>query len=306
MKLAELLEYQTVCHGARRLGQSLGDGYLYLNNPFFQRIRDAALKRHFCFRTDDSGRYFGFPLLGLDIQLDKRTIYYRDNVRPLIELERLRPGYFELRDLTANRPSPNYLLHEAAHAVAFHEAFGRPRNARETMARREHLLKVITGEAFAMTAEYLALCATSGTLHRWFLSVSSYRHRAQAKQTLGQLMLELGQRPVVWALLCAYVLSNYLQESVTKVQLKQLLEKQPSGSERLSEAQVDRLRWGLSQAMRMSQSFRYDTARLFLGKLGYPRQLERVLASDPLQSELADGNYFAMLDRLVQILTPEG
>jgi len=44
-----------------------------------------------------------------------------------------------------------------------------------------NLVRVQLGEAFAMTSEYFAACAVSGTLHDWFFSINSYRHRTPAR-----------------------------------------------------------------------------------------------------------------------------
>ena len=77
MLLSELLELQEKCHGQHRLFESVGDGYLYLHNPFFRRIREAAIARGFRYSLDDAHAYFGFPLIHLDSILESRIIPYR-------------------------------------------------------------------------------------------------------------------------------------------------------------------------------------------------------------------------------------
>jgi hypothetical protein len=306
VKLAQLLGIQKECHGPERFARSVGDGYLYLHNPFFRRIRQAALAGGYRFTQSDPGGYFGFPLLSLDVVLATRQLPYRDNLAALLALERARPGFFRLADLQANRPTPNYLLHEAAHAVAFHQAFKRPRDVLATLAERNNLLYLITGEAFAMSSEYLAACSVTGALQRWCFSISSYRRRVQGSQLLGQLMLELGQRRVVWALLGGFVASNYLCESISHKELRRLLSHQPGAPPLPSSATLSKLRSGVARATQMSREFRYDTARLFLTKLGYPRDIERVLGGHPLDDARADASYFAFCDRLVNVLLSDG
>lgn len=301
MKLVDLLESQRTLHGPRRLRRSVGDGYLFAHNPYFRRVREAALGRGFQFTTCDTEGYFGFPLLGLDVILTTRKIPYRDNVRALEALERARPGFFRLSDLHQNRPRPNYVLHEAAHAVAFHEVFGRPASVAETLAEPTHLLGILTGEAFAMTAEYLAACCVSGALHRWLFSVNSYRHRTQAKRALGNLMLELGQPPVIAALLGGFVVSNHLRESITLKDLEVLFDRMP-GLEKPRFGQCKRLKGAVSRAMKMSREFRVDTARLFLCKFGHARRFERGLTKHPLRSAAANDDYFSALARLMDVL----
>src|SRR6187401_1721996 len=168
MKLAGLLQSHHRHLGPGCLSRNLGDGCLYAKNPFFRRVRDAALDRGYGFTRTDPDGYFGFPLVGLDTVLESRSIPYRDNVTALERLEAARPGFFTLADLDVNRPVPNYVLHEAAHAVAYHESFDRSRSVAETFAEPDNLLLVLMGEAFAMTAEYLAACSVTGPLQRWF------------------------------------------------------------------------------------------------------------------------------------------
>ncbi len=301
MKLSELIRLQERCHGPACLERSVGDGYLYVNNPFFRRVRDAALGAGFRFSTRDPGGYFGFPLLGLDKVLESRQIPFRDNLTALEQLEAFRPGFFGLRDLTENRPTPNYTLHEAAHAVAYHEAFGK-RCVREAFTDPKALLLVITGEAFAMTAEYLAACAVQGPVAGWLFSINSYRRRTQAKRPIGELIGNLGQPRVIWALLGAFVQSNFLRDTLSRRELQHIMAHCPEGSSADLQAEFGKLRSSVARAMQMSPEFRYETARLFLTKFGYPRKIENLLGVDPFQSFRADGAYWKVFDRLVALL----
>jgi len=305
MKLAQLLElHQQSTLGGGGLARNLGDGFLRDKNPFFARVRRAALVSGYRFTQADSHGYFGFPLLGLDAVLETRQIPYRDNVAALERLEAARPGFFTLADLSLNRPTPNYLLHEAAHAVAFHEAFGRSQAVAAVFRDPEKLLSVLAGEAFAMTAEYLAACSVTGAVHRWFFSINSYRHRTQAKKPIGELMLELGERPVVWVLLAGFVASNTLRESLKEREVCALLEHTPLALP-LTARTLTSLRRAVSQAIKMSREFRVDTARLFLSKFGYSRRIERHLGLDSVAELDRDPHYRRTLLRLVDILVEE-
>lgn len=304
MKLAGLLQSHQSQLGAGCLSRNLGDGCLYAKNPFFRRVREAALERGYAFAEADLNGYFGFPLLGLDSVLESRSIPYRDNVTALERLEAARPGFFTLADLHVNRPVPNYVLHEAAHAVAYHESFDRSRSVAESFADPGNLLLVLMGEAFAMTAEYLAACSVTGPLQRWFFSINSYRRRTQAKQAIGEAMLELGERSVVWVLLNGFVAVNTLRESLKEREVRQLLEHCPVSPEPTA-GQLARLRRAVSEAIKMSREFRVDTARLFLCKFGYTRRIERRLALDSLRTVDVDARYRASLARLVDVLVAD-
>ena len=292
IRVRDLIELQRRSHGPKRIRDSLGDGFLYLENPFFRRVRDAALARGFRFTAEDPGSYFGFPLTSLDLVLQKRRIPYRRSFPALVALEDSRPGFFSLADLRANRPQPNYVLHEAAHGIAFHELFGRPRNAREAMSDPDALVRVMLGEAFAMTAEYFAACAVRGTEHAWLFSINSYRRRTQKKKAIGELIDSLGFAQVAWAVLAAFLYNNFLVDRLTARQLDRIVRTRSA----------KRLRAALNGLMVMDPEFRRDTARLFLSAHGYPRDVERVLAEDPMDLLDRDPKARDACQRLVAIL----
>jgi len=289
------------------LRESLGDGFLYAKNPIFRRIRKQALRRGFAFSLRDPDAYFGFPLIALETVLRTRVIPYRDNFRPLLRLEQSRRGFYALRDLRLNRPMPNYLLHESAHAVAFDSLFGRPANTRDALSEPSRLVSVMLGEAFAMTAEYFAACCVSGHVHGWLFSINSYRHRTPAKKAVGELVLELGFEAVAWSVLGAFLYNNFLIDRLSRRQLEALLGAHPlaSNAARAKPALLFKLRRALSSLMLMSPEFRLDTSRLFLTMLGYPRDIRRVLRADPV-TLLMRGGTLESAGELVTTLTRGG
>jgi len=299
-----LLEEQRRAHGPRRLLENLGDGFLYLNNPYFRRVRDAAVARKIGFTLRDPGNYFAFPLVALDSVLSARKIPYRANYSALRAFERARPGFFALADLRQNRPQPNYVLHESAHAVAFHELFGRPRDVGAALRAPQNLVRVVLGEAFAMTSEYFAACAVTGVLHAWFFSINSYRHRTPAKKRVGELMSELGEPSLVWLILCGFLANNFFIERFSSTLLERALDLSPVTMPRLSPANRKALCRAISELMVMSPEFREDTARLFFAMHGYSRDIRRVLSADPLGSIAADGTLEKPLRALVRVLAP--
>ena len=295
---------QRELHGPGRLLENLGDGFLYRKNPFFRRIRKAALTRSIGFTLRDPGDYFAFPLVALDTVLRTRKVPYRANYSALVAFERSRPGFFRLADFRQNRPLPNYLLHESAHAVAFHELFGRPREVFSALSDPSQLARVLLGEAFAMTCEYFAACAVTGTVHAWFFSINSYRHRTPAKLAVGRFVESLGLPLLVWLVLVGFLENNFFVERFSPRTLDRALALSPLGAApRISPADRARLCRALSALMVMNPEFRYDTARLFLTMHGYPRDIERVLASDPLELIEADWKLAPRLRGLVKTLS---
>lgn len=303
MRLQELLKLQRRCHGKHRLLESVGDGFLYSKNPFFRRIRDAVLAAGFRFTLKDEGAYYGFPLIHLDTILSRREIPYRPSFTALEHLEARRPGFFTLGDLQQNRPAPNYLLHESAHAVAFQALFGRPKDVGAALSQPSALVKLMLGESFAMTSEYFAACAVSGQPHGWFFSISSYRHRTQKKKAVGQLLGRYGFDFVGRAVLLAFLYNNFLVDRLDRQQLRALAEAaDPKLARRLTPVDLRQLGSALNGLMVMSPEFRYDTSRLFLSMFGRSRNIRRELAADPLELLAGDAQARAALPRLVRVL----
>jgi hypothetical protein len=298
-----LLELQRRCHGRHRLAESVGDGFLYLQNPFFRRVRDAVLAAGFRFTLADDGGYYGFPLIHLDTLLSSRKIPYRPSFTALQHLEERRPGFFTLADLQGNRPAPNYLLHESAHAVAFAALFGRPRDVAAALSEPSALVKLMLGESFAMTAEYFAACAVRGQPHAWFFSISSYRHRTQKKKAVGELLVRHGFGFVARAVLLAFLYNNFLVDRLDRRQLAALADAaDPRVARRLSPVALRQLGATLNGLMVMSPEFRYDTSRLFLSMFGRSRNIRRELSADPLSLLAADTQAQAAVNRLVALL----
>jgi hypothetical protein len=299
----DLLDLQRRCHGKNRLAESLGDGFLYLENPYFRRIREAAVTAGFRYTLGDVGAYDGFPLVHLDTILSRGQLPYRASFTALEHLEQRRPGFFTLADLQKNRPAPNYLLHESAHAVAYRALFGRPRDVAAAFSAPTALVKLMLGESFAMTAEYFAACAVQGQPHAWLFSISSYRHRTQKKKAVGQLLERYGFDFVGHALLLAFLYNNFLVDRLDRRKLAALADAADSRiARRLSPAATAELGSALNGLMMMSPEFRYDTSRLFLTMFGRSRNIRRELAADPLALLAADPEARLAVSRLIAVL----
>ncbi len=246
-------------------------------------------------------------------------------MRALRRLEARRPGFFELRDLRLNRPTPNYLLHESAHAIAFRELFGRPRDVRVALTNESALLGIELGEAYAMTAEYLASAAISGPLHRFLFSVNSYRLRTPGKQAIGELAADLGLARTALAILLAFLNNLFFRERLTQSSVDRLLslsdqilgecapalarpqERAATGRRTRVPATPNpaRVRRALSELMQMDSDFRTDTTRLFLNMFGRNRNVKRILSADPLALVAGDANARRSIAALIRILVDD-
>ncbi len=257
----------------------------------------------FRFTLADVGAYDGFPLIHLDTILSRQQLPYRPSFSALQHLEQRRPDFFTLADLQKNRPAPNYLLHESAHAVAFRALFGRPNDVGAAFSEPSALVKLMLGESFAMTAEYFAACAVRGQPHAWFFSISSYRHRTQKKKAVGQLLERHGFDFVGRALLLAFLCNNFLIDRLDRKKLAALADAaDPGVARRLTPASLAQLGSTLNGLMVMSPEFRYDTSRLFLTMFGRSRNIRRELSADPLGLMAADSAAQAAVSRLIAVL----
>jgi hypothetical protein len=235
--------------------------------------------------------------------LTRREIPYRPSFSALLHLESRRPGFFKLADLQQNRPAPNYLLHESAHAVAFRRLFGRTSDVAAAFAADGALIRTMLGESFAMTAEYFAACAVRGQPHAWLFSISSYRHRTPKKAAVGRLLERYGFAFVGRAVLLAFLYNNFLVERLSSVQVKRLADcADPEIARRLSALALRELGKTLSGLMQMSLEFRYDTSRLFLTMFGRSRNIRRELSADPIELLQSEPGLLQSVGRLVSLL----
>jgi len=235
--------------------------------------------------------------------LSRRELPYRPSFSAIEHLESRRPGFFTLRDLQSNRPAPNYLLHESAHAVAFRALFGRPKDVARALSEPDALVRVMLGESFAMAAEYFAACAVTGTLHAWLFSISSYRHRTQKKRAVGRLLERHGFDFVARAVVLAFLYNNFLVDRLDQRRLLRVADCADAAvARRLQPGARRELGSALNGLMQMSPEFRYDTSRLFLTMFGRSRNIRRELAADPLELFVKEPDLVPALGRLVSLL----
>lgn len=303
--LRDILEFDEALASEISLRENLGDSTLCAKNRVYEGLRRAALEAGFKFSQRDPGVYFGWSLVSLDTVLSARTIPYRNNRGGLEHLEGLRPGFFTLADLDLNRPSPNYVLHETAHAVAYSEIFGRPRHVRRSMMPPAPLVRLILGEAYAMASEYFAACYLSSALDKWFFSISSYRRRLDGKKAIGEALTDRGSRGAGLIVLLAFLFGNYLRESITAAELDRGLEL--FGEASLTNQQRKRIVPAANRFMRMDPEFLRDTSKLFLGPLGYQKDTsELLLARDPLSELSRDKTSLQATLRLIRYWQLDG
>lgn len=202
--LDDLLRLHVKHSGNACLADVLGDGYLYRKNPIHKRIRDCSLALGYAFTSEDVGGYKGFPLLSLDVILHAKRIPYYPNIAALEGLRKSQPRKLELKRFESLFPVKNFLLHEAAHGVAYSMFFEGDCPINLAFSNRNNLPLIISGEAFALTCEYLAACVATGYEHSLFLSLNAYRHHAQRKEEFSWLIQEFDFSAAVWMIFAGF------------------------------------------------------------------------------------------------------
>jgi hypothetical protein len=141
-------------------------------------------------------------------------------------------------------------------------------------------------------------------VHRWLFSINSYRHRVQMKKPLGESIDAMGLHSVVAALFAGFLRTNFLHGGMgTKAVVEAIERFSGETAAGIASGDLQRLRRAVVGATRMNPEFLTDTTRLFLTRLGYSRNVAKVLALDPLKATATDAGYDARVRLLLSILT---
>lgn len=276
--LAELIAVQKQFRAYSRLPENLGDGFLSATNPVFRNVRAEFLRRGFKFTHGDLHGYFAFPLMSLDEAISARKVPYYRNAHWLEKLEKSAPGIFTLTELRRSELKYNYLFHESAHCLAHDSFFGR-KKIQGLPKSSETLLKVFLGEAFANSVEALSYAFAEGEIGGYFLDANCHFRASEREMlVLQRAIARFGAPRTALALMGAFLYSNYLFEKLNKKQLKRINEL--AGIE----APLSLVKIGLQ----LNEEFRTATTPLHLVKTGFPPDLGKLMAQDPLAQLLRD------------------
>lgn len=147
----EILELHNSVNNTAVLSKSIGDGFLFVNNPLYRNIRKEYLERGYTLTTEDFCHYVSMPFLSLDEILKQKKVPYFDNVTPIEFIEKTHPKLFRCEEII--KPKTNHVLHESSHCLA--EEFLKSVNINvQHLSREQNItLKMIMAEAFANTVE---------------------------------------------------------------------------------------------------------------------------------------------------------
>lgn len=186
---------------------SLGDGFLLEHNPVFRAIREESLRAGFRFSPKRFHDYDVLPLTQLPRILRARVVPYRDNVRPLVEVERRAPGALDWDQIPKLRP--NHVFHESAHGLAraiTKRHLGRVRGERDTA------LQLLLEESFANAVESLANAYADSPMHNEFLYKNSYiMEKPATREKLRRALARHPVETVLKTLILSFLHANLVQ-----------------------------------------------------------------------------------------------
>lgn len=266
---------------SKALRENLGDAFLYRQNPVFRNIRDEYLKRGFRYRDRDFCGAFSFPLMALDEFIDARAIPYHRNFRWIERMQRIAPGKFTFSEVKRFDLKFNYLMHESAHLIA-HETFFGETSLRDVPKNASGLLRILLGEAFANTSEAISSVFAQDTFGNFFLSANSYFVvRGNNLVELVRFVRRFSFGAASRVLLASFLYANYLYVRLDKEELQAIRRFAGLGPRAPVEALV-KIAFGLSMG------FRLNTTPLHLFKIGFDREIAKLMERDPLRMLLEE------------------
>lgn len=287
LKLESLLKLhgqQQLVKDPKVLQRSLGDAYLYTQNPVFKNIRDQFLKIGGTFTTEDFCHYQVFPYASLPQILKLKKVPYANNVSVLEEIESLHPKRFTCAELI--KVKPNYTLHESSHCVAdfYLEKIsaGTFLSDLKISAESKNAFRWIMAESFANAVESFANAFCKTSAHRLFFELNSYvTHSKKVNSSLQQCLELIGPTHTFSVIYVSYLYANCLLPMPSHKQYQQLLEILiPDTQLKAKAIESAAVRKIFAHGFELSLDFRMQTTGFFCAYMGINTPLEKLLLID--------------------------
>jgi hypothetical protein len=137
------------------LRDNIGDAVLYGRNPLFRVVRDSVVQQGFKFTQEDPFNYFSSKLTCLDKIKERRLLPYLPNQNALLDVEKLAPRRFNLKDISKlGIPFNASSLHESCHVLAS-SIINRELKVSRTDMYKAFITNSNLEEGFTDTIEYL-------------------------------------------------------------------------------------------------------------------------------------------------------
>lgn len=280
LKLREFLKLHEENQSPPGIKNSLGDGFLYKNNPIFKNVRDAFLKLGFTYTDKDFCHYTVLPYASLPSILKEKKVPYFDNVTVLKDIEKQHPGRFNCHDLI--KVKPNYTLHESSHCLVDDFLNSIQLTDCGLNAESQKAFKLIMAEAFANTVETIANRFNESPEQRLFFELNSYAiHTKKVNQTLQQTNDLLGAKLTFHLVYISYLFSNCLFPELSTKAYQQVLAAIIDNDTLIKKAQDSQsVRKLFNHAFELSMDFRLQTTGFFCAYSGLQTDLVKLLNID--------------------------
>lgn len=204
------------------LEKSIGDGFLFKNNPLYKNIRNEFLKFGYTYTTEDFCYYVAMPFLSLSEILKHKKVPYFNNITPLEIIENTHPKKFKCEEII--KPKTNHVLHESAHCIA--EEYLKKINFKIDFLSKEQTLtlQMIMAESFANTTESICNFWNTTPEQQLFFEMNSYIiHYKKISQALKETVALIGFKNSFELIYISYLCSNCLMNEVSQSQFNKMI-----------------------------------------------------------------------------------
>ncbi len=218
----EILKLHDSFQNSAILEKSIGDGYLYQNNPLYRNVRNEFLKYGYTCTTEDFCHYVAMPFLSLAEIIKKKKVPYFDNATPIKMIEQLHPKKFSCEEII--KPKTNHVLHESSHCIA--EEYLKIINVKNDIITKEQTiaLQMILAESFANTVESICNYWNTTPEQRLFYEMNSYIiHYSKISHALKETVQLIGMKNSFALVYLSYLCSNCLLNEISQTQMSKLI-----------------------------------------------------------------------------------
>jgi hypothetical protein len=189
---------------------------------------------------------------------------------------------------------PNYMFHESCHAVARSFSF-------KSDDLKTKITLTLLEESFANTCEFLAMADAQDAVHLIFLEMNSYFTFFEDRTHLRKGIEKYSLMPVFKFMLFCYLHSNFLNDELSEVSLKNITEL--SGFTQPIENKI--LKSLGQNAFALNPRFRFATTEMYLRLQGHKADLSQALAFDYFKLLTTDKKLIDFINRLANFIGTE-
>ena len=222
LTVCQILDLHSSVQNPSVLTKSIGDGYLFQNNPLYKKLRTEFMSYNYKFTTEDFCHYVAMPFLSLPEILKQKKVPYFDNVTPIQYIEKTHPKKFRCEEII--KPKTNHVLHESAHCVA-EEYLKKMVIKIDFLSGEQNLtLKMIMAESFANTIESVCNYWNTTPELRLLFEMNSYIiHYKKISHALKETIDLIGVKNSFDLVYISYLCSNFLLNEISPSEFNKII-----------------------------------------------------------------------------------